>query len=47
MLELPNGFFGDGRVGREPTALETELLILWMYRILPGHFLAPENEFQI
>ena len=26
---------------------ETELLILWMYRILSGHFLAHENEFQI
>lgn len=26
---------------------ETELLILWMYRILPGPFLEHENEFQI
>jgi hypothetical protein len=26
---------------------ETELLILWMYRILPGPFLERENEFQI
>ena len=34
-------------VARRGDRTETELLILWMYRILPGPFLERENEFQI